>query len=341
MYSPNFHPMIGGVESIVMDLATEFSAMGIETTVLTQTASQNTEGGVEKDDFPFRIVRRPSVFETFQEIRKHDIFVQHNVSLPAIPIWFLAKMTKKIPLVVCQHGVWQGESFKIRLRQKIADNLARLNIGCSEFVAKHNKRSIGIGNAYNPNLFFKTKNWSERPLDVVFLGRLVSDKGCDTLLEALHILKNKNITLTASIIGNGDEMPKLTAYTEGVGLKNQVSFLGLKPRAEVNAILNEHKIMVVPSRWAEPFGIVALEGLAAGCLVVCSTEGGLPEAVGKCGITFPNGNAEALADVLEKVVTDTVFKEKYIDNQLVTQHLAAHKPRAFAEKYAQALASLL
>jgi glycosyltransferase involved in cell wall biosynthesis len=69
-------------------------------------------------------------------------------------------------------------------------------------------------------------------------------------------------------------------------------------------LLNQHRILVVPSRWPEPFGIVAVEAIACGCVVVGSVEGGLPEAIGPCGLTFPNGETEALAGVLQQLLTN-------------------------------------
>ena len=53
--------------------------------------------------------------------------------------------------------------------------------------------------------------------------------------------------------------------------------------------------MVIPSRCAEPFGLVALGGIASGCAIVASDQGGLPDAEGPCGLYFPNRTAKALA----------------------------------------------
>ena len=71
-----------------------------------------------------------------------------------------------------------------------------------------------------------------------------------------------------------------------LSLAENVSFVGPKSGDGLAEILNQHQILVVPSRWAEPFGIVAVEGIACGCVVVGSVAGGLPEAIGGCGVNF-------------------------------------------------------
>ena len=92
-----------------------------------------------------------------------------------------------------------------------------------------------------------------------------------------------------------------------------------------------HQIMVVPSRWLEPFGIVALEGIACGCVVVGSAGGGLKDAIGPCGVTFPNGDIQTLtqkiADLLLNPYKLATYKAK------AELHLLPHKRLAVAEAY--------
>jgi glycogen synthase len=90
-------------------------------------------------------------------------------------------------------------------------------------------------------------------------------------------------------------------------------------------------VMVVPSIWPEPFGVVALEGLAAGCVVAASSEGGLPEAVGECGVLFPNGDAKALAAVLKELLTDSALREKLRAES--DRHLEQFTPETIAKRY--------
>ncbi|MDJ0708316.1 MAG: glycosyltransferase, partial [Leptolyngbyaceae cyanobacterium MO_188.B28] len=96
---------------------------------------------------------------------------------------------------------------------------------------------------------------------------------------------------------------------------------------------NQHQIMVVPSLWAEPFGVVALEGIACGCVVVGSEAGGLTEAIGPCGVTFPNGNAGELAQILKKLLEFPQNLAKY--RASAASHLLRHQQTEVAKLYLQ------
>jgi len=95
--------------------------------------------------------------------------------------------------------------------------------------------------------------------------------------------------------------------------------------------LNAHEIMVVPSRLAEPFGVVALEGIACGCALIGSERGGLADAIGPCGIVFPNGDATALAQGLKRLLLDGELRRTLRSH--APPHLARHTPAQIAEEY--------
>jgi glycogen(starch) synthase len=88
---------------------------------------------------------------------------------------------------------------------------------------------------------------------------------------------------------------------------------------------------LVPSVWHEPFGIVALEGIACGCAVVGTAGGGLPDAIGPCGVTVPNGDAAALAEAIAALLDDPDRIAAY--RAAAPAHLARHRPRRVAEEY--------
>jgi glycosyltransferase involved in cell wall biosynthesis len=141
------------------------------------------------------------------------------------------------------------------------------------------------------------------------------------------------------IVGSGPEERSLRELAERGGIHDQVTFAGAKRGKELYEILNRHKILVVPSRYDEPFGVVALEGIACGCAVVGSSGGGLPEAIGPCGITFPNGNADALASALEQLLAAPDERQRLAANR--SQHLAQFHPATIAESYLNLFRSLL
>jgi glycosyltransferase involved in cell wall biosynthesis len=75
---------------------------------------------------------------------------------------------------------------------------------------------------------------------------------------------------------------------------------------------------------------VALEGAACGCIVIGSDQGGLPDAIGPCGFTFPNGNATALAECIAKVLHDEYPPKNDTARKF---HLERHQPRVVIDRY--------
>lgn len=129
-----------------------------------------------------------------------------------------------------------------------------------------------------------------------FVGQLIHRKGVDVLLAALAELP-KDVHLT--IVGDGPARPSLEELTRVLNLRDRVKFVGAQLPQAVPALMAQAGTLVVPSR-TEPLGIVALEGMAAGCVVVASRVGGLAELVrhGENGFLAPPDNAYALSQVL-------------------------------------------
>jgi hypothetical protein len=88
---------------------------------------------------------------------------------------------------------------------------------------------------------------------------------------------------------------------------------------------------VVPSLCEEGFGLVALEAIACGCAVVGSTAGGLPEAIGPCGLTYPKLSIGDLASRLEQFMTEPGLTN--VMQRYAPEHLVRHTPHAIAARY--------
>jgi glycosyltransferase involved in cell wall biosynthesis len=169
----------------------------------------------------------------------------------------------------------------------------------------------------------------KRDRDVVFAGRVIREKGVDVLLRALAVLRDRGRKYSATIIGKGQHEQEFRALSAELGLEGQVEFAGVKFGEEFARLLNRHEVMVVPSMWDEPFGTVAAEGIACGCVVVASESGGLPDTVGPCGVLFPRGDAGALADRLEELLEHRDQLGKY--REKAQEHLAQFRQDVSAE----------
>lgn len=327
VYSPYFHPRLGGLETVVQVLATEWEHLGHVVTVITDTPNRGPDG------FTFQVLRRPGFPATVAAYRAADAVIFANISL-----WGLLPLLlcgSRRPPWIATHQIWyENPGHPVKLLDRLKKALTRLanaNISCSLAVDRFlGLKGHVIPNPYDDQLFCLLPE-VPRDCDLVFLGRLVSDKGCDLLLDALALLHDQGLRPSLTIIGSGPEQSVLEDQVQRLHLESQVRFAGPQSGEELVRMLNQHRIMVVPSRWNEPFGIVALEGIACGCVVIGSDGGGLPEAIGACGVTFPNGNVPALARSIDLTLAGSL--ETWTDLNLTSEHLARHQSVRVAESY--------
>lgn len=322
-----FHPGIGGTEEVGLILAGEFARAGHEVKVVTSTRAPDAIG------FQFEIIRHPSATQLIRLIKWCDVFFHNNISLQtAWPLLFVHK-----PWVVAHHSWIERTSGRQGIRDWIKKRAAKYatNISVSEAVAKHLPvSSTVIGNPYRDQIF-KIDPSAERKLELVFLGRLVRQKGVDLLLEALSLLKKKGLAPQLTIIGDGTELETLRQQAGRLGLSQQVCFAGKLTDKDLAAQLNTHKVMVIPSRGHETFGLAALEGIACGCVPAGADCGGLSDAIGPAGITFACGKVEPMARSIEMLLGDETVLEHY--RRASEDHLAKHKPDVVARKYLEIL----
>lgn len=328
IYSPAFLPQVGGLEIQVAGSAAGLARRGFEVVVVTTTPAEGP------DELPYRVVRRPGPGELLRWVRWCDLFYQANVSLRGLWPLLLARR----PWVVSHHSWYRQPTGEVAWRDRLKRRLLRraaASIAVSQAMAADlDVPSAVIPNAYRDDLFRRLPE-TPRDRDLIFVGRLVSDKGVDVLLDALARLAAEGLTPRLAIVGEGPERPRIAAQAARLGLADRVDLLGTRTGEELARLLNEHRILVVPSRYEEPFGIVALEGIACGCVVVGSAGGGLPEAIGPCGLTFPNGDAAALAGVLAGLLRDPRSGDGLTRH--AAAHLARHTETRIGDRYAEVL----
>lgn len=323
VYSPTFFPSLGGLEVNVVQLAEGFHAAGHEVVVVAKTPNP------EPEPFPFRVVRNPSRLALLRLARWCDVFFQANVSLRGI--WPLLLVRR--PWVVSHQGWYNRPDGSLAPQDRLKRFLLRWgsSISNSQAVADHLATpSVVVHNAYRDDLFRRLPE-VPRTGELIFLGRLVSDKGAEVLLDALGRLKARGLEPRLTLVGDGPERGPLEEQARRLGIAGQLDFLGSRRGEEIVRLLNAHRILVVPSRYDEPFGIVALEGIACGCLVIGSRGGGLKEAIGRCGLTFRNGDAEELAALLAEAMADPGRFAP--DPDEVDRHLESHGSAAMVRAY--------
>jgi len=138
-----------------------------------------------------------------------------------------------------------------------------------------------------------------------YVGRLVPEKGVDLLLRATAGLDGQ---WRVAIVGAGPERQSLERAARVLGLEDRVSFEGYLPSTRMPAFYRTLDALVVPSQsrpnWVEQFGRVIIEAMATGVPVVGSSCGEIPRVVGDAGLTYPEGDKEALRGCLSRLMRD-------------------------------------
>ena len=144
---------------------------------------------------------------------------------------------------------------------------------------------------------------------ILFAGRVVADKGADAFVAACARALPSLPGWRAEMIGADGfgaasrETPFLLQLRPLAAVSG-VAMGGWRPHPEVLATMARAALVVVPSRWPEPFGMTALEAMACGAAVLASGRGGLPEVVGDAAVTIDPDDVAALASAMLALAAD-------------------------------------
>jgi glycosyltransferase involved in cell wall biosynthesis len=138
---------------------------------------------------------------------------------------------------------------------------------------------------------------------VLYVGRITAEKGLDYLLRAVPLI---DASCKVVVIGDGYELTRQRNLAARLGIGNRVQFLGGVDRAVVHDFYRRASVVVVPSVWPEPFGMIGPEAMSFGLPVVAFHVGGIPEwlADGETGFLVEPRDVTALAGRINLVVRD-------------------------------------
>ena len=187
-------------------------------------------------------------------------------------------------------------------------------ITCSESMAEEISELFGPGlaqitvipNGIDSSLWsFAPRRHHDGPPELLYFGRLEYEKGVHDAIAALPRIRRSHPGTTLTIAGDGTQQDWLTDVARKNKVLKAVRFVGRADHDELLALLHRVDAAVLPSHY-EPFGIVALEAIAAGTPLVTTNVGGLGEAVidGKTGISCPPRDPAALAQAVRRVLDD-------------------------------------
>lgn len=196
---------------------------------------------------------------------------------------------------------------------------ADLVVAISAAVASHLRPGrapvVIVPNGIPPDVAAEPLAPPGRPL-VLFVGRLNRWKGAEVLVDAIAVLAREGVAAHTAIVGAppiGEEWRAAALRKRAAPVEDRVTFVGFtESTAAWHAAAD---IVVVPSTWPEPFGIVTLEAMRAGRAIVASAVGASPELLdhGSCGLLVPPGDADALASALRHLLGDAEARRRLGD----------------------------
>jgi glycosyltransferase involved in cell wall biosynthesis len=269
---------------------------------------------------------------------KVDVFHAHDWLVATAGIGL--KHVFRKPLLVTMHSTEIGRRDGIHTgtEKMIGETEAWLTyeawkvICCSQYMVSHVKWAFGVPddklvmvpNGVNMHVYDEAARQDLKPFRsafalpeeklVLFVGRLVYEKGAQVLINAIpRILEKVNAKFV--IVGSGYMKDQLSTIVRSMGLEHKVLFTGFVDEETLLKLQCCADVSVVPSLF-EPFGIVALEAMAAKSPVVVSDTGGLGEIVDHdvTGVKVYPNSTESLAWGITKLLTDEKYRNSLREN---------------------------
>jgi UDP-glucose:(glucosyl)LPS alpha-1,2-glucosyltransferase len=279
--------------------------------------------GPEQADLFDDIVYRPSVMPWFppHPMRRYEAGVARAIKAvrpalievhnrPDIALW-LQRRFRDIPVVAVMHNDRQQS---VSERSKMLAQLARV-VAVSRFV--RDRLLEGLAMPLRPPSVLENcldlrqipPSPFPRERTILFAGRVVADKGADAFVAACARALPALPGWRGELIGADRFGPRAgtTAFLRALQLQADAAGIatpGYLPHEQVLAAMARAAIVVIPSRWPEPFGLTALEALACGAALITSGRGGLREVVGDAAALGDPDDVAGLAGTIVALAED-------------------------------------
>ena len=282
-----------------------------------------------------------------KENQKFQIIEIHNRPYLVDSIFLSLKNQNKLSLFLHNDPLEMKGSKTIEDRRNLLSKLDKIYC-VSEFIKK--RFLIGIIDHLNKvvvlhnGVIRKQKTMPKKQKQIIFVGRIVKEKGVDLFVDAIKDIYEDFKDWNFKIIGS----PKLGINKlDEFAIKIKKDFESLGKRAKMTGFINSKKlnkimsdtsIIVIPSVWNEPFGLVAAEAMSSGIALISSNSGGLPEIIRDNGILINNINSKKIARQIKKIISDaSLLKELQkkswnnfsFDSKKISSNLDDHRQEIF------------
>ena len=227
--------------------------------------------------------------------------------------------SKKIVLYLHNNPLEMKGSKKVSDRETLLEKVDYI-VCVSEFIKK--KFMLGLSKSTNKVLVIhngvdrKHEYIPQKKKRIIFVGRIVKEKGVHHYVEAISNISMKYENWEYLLIGASKSKSQIFGnYSKSVITKfkklTNAKYLGSLPHQEVQNIMMETSIIVVPSIWDEPFGLVVAEAMSNGVAVICSNLGGIPEIIRDYGIILNDVNRNDIEKSLCLLMSNSKLLKNY------------------------------
>ncbi len=339
LYTFPFTPVLGGLVRLTEQTARRLAAHGLEVTVVTDTATTTPDGD---RDFPFKVIRRPTLFALARAVQGADFVQLNGFDIRVFVFAFLMRRpivwqhidydtvdprglcsrfgrSCNFALRRCWSCLRSDHSFGATLRalgsfqaKRAAARLVESNLLASAYAAL--RMRLPRATLLPLGVDFRAFTPCSSPIQrngfrVLFSGRHVPYKGCDMLVEALALSRGRGLDVRAVICGDGPHRKQSQQLAERLGVADVTDFKGVVPDAELVQLARAVDAVVVPSWMDEYYCYSALEAMSSGTPVIAAETGALPEVVGNGGLLFAPGDAGQLANQIERLASDGELRQ--------------------------------
>ncbi|HFE39521.1 MAG TPA: glycosyltransferase family 1 protein [Gammaproteobacteria bacterium] len=288
-----FHPAIGGIETVVWHLCQNLKQQGCEVFVITldrlfdqpskKLPATEVVDGIQVQRVPYRGPRQYAIAPTvLKYIRDCDVIHLHSsdffLDWLTWTKWIHAK-----PIVLSTHGLYFHTPFARRLKEVYFRTMGKINFSLVDTIVCDSQQDFDLlsDRAYSklrliPNgIDFETlaKNSAhERDPDLILaVGRLASNKRYDRMLKTFQLVVRQRPSARLVIVGpDWGELSDLQKLAQDLDIGNSVSFTGPVSSQELHTLLHQANVWLSSSEY-ESFGVALLEAMAAKCVPIVHT----------------------------------------------------------------------
>ncbi len=304
----------GGLEQVAYDYHFHLAQRGHQLLSILREGAELDVSAIDPNHIAY-ITPSKLPFLTAQKIKNKILQFQPDIVLAhgKRPLYYVKSMKLNCPRVYVAHNYRSKPHCKkmdaiIAVSTSVKDHLLSLGVEENKCHIIHNMTDM------------KNVNSSTNLRDPIIFGlmsRLHPVKGADIFIKALKIVRDKNIEARAIIAGSGPQKEALEQLTDELGLNDHITFIGWV--TDKSQFYKNIDIFIMPSR-IEPFGITAIETIAAGCPMIASDCKGPTSFIkdGQEALIVPKENVQELASAMTNLLSDQRLRDDMLYHQAIS-----------------------